>query len=161
MKGTARDANTFGHLFRTVAALFVAAVVLNYPWEMAQSFLFAPMGSILQASWRCFVASLGDGLMTLCIFTAGWLVYRRPTWFKSPSVGTVAFIIAVAALIGIVVEWWGLRTGRWQYQPSMPRVPGLGVGLVPLAQMPVLASLTFWLTDRYGSMSRRAEPADS
>ncbi|ODS53464.1 MAG: hypothetical protein ABS36_12530 [Acidobacteria bacterium SCN 69-37] len=147
--------NAAAGVFRTVGALFVAAVVLNYPWEMARSFLFAPMGSIAQATWRCFVASLGDGLLVLAIFIAGWLAYRRATWFQRWSAGTIAFAIVLGAVTGAAVEWWGLNTGRWQYEPSMPLVPGVELGLVPLLQMPVLTLLTLWVTDavvnRFGS----------
>lgn len=134
---------------RTAAALFGVAVVLNYPWEMAQSVLFAPMGSIGQASWRCFVASLGDGVMILAIQFAGWLIYRRSRWFQHWSVGPIAFTMAAGALIGVVVEWWGLSTGRWQYGASMPRLPGFDLALLPLVQMPILAPLTFLARDRW------------
>lgn len=140
--------------FRTTATLLVVAVVLNYPWEMAQAFLFASMGSIAQASWRCFLASVGDGVMILGIHAAGCQLFRSRLWFRGASAGRIAFTIAVGALVGVAVEWWGLSIGRWQYEPTMPRVPGLELALVPLLQMPILAPValrvTDWMLDRMG-----------
>jgi hypothetical protein len=125
--------------------VFVLAVVLNYPWEMVQAVLYEPMGSIAEASWRCFVASLGDGAMIFVIFVTGWLLYRRSLWLAHRSSTRMAFAVVTGALIGAAVEWWGVSTGRWQYGERMPRVPGLQLGLVPLLQIPVLAPLTLWI----------------
>lgn len=133
---------------RTMAVLFATSVLLNFPWEMAQSLLYAPIGAVGEATWRCFVASLGDGVMIFGIYAGGWLWFRRWTWFHGLPARRIAFIVVAGALIGSGVEWWGLRTGRWQYEASMPRVPGLELALVPLLQLPILAPLAFWLTRR-------------
>jgi hypothetical protein len=140
-------------IYRTSFTVVVVAVALNYPWEMVQAVLYEPMGSIAEASWRCFVASLGDAAMIVMIFVMGWLVYRRHLWFQRRNSGRIAFAAVVGALIGVAVEWWGVSTGRWEYDERMPRVPVLQLGLVPLLQMPLLAPLTFWITA--GRMERR------
>jgi len=145
-------------VFRITAAVFVAAVVLNYPWEMAQSFLFEPMGPVAEASWRCFVASLADGLAMLGVFAAGSLVHRRAAWFQRSSGRAVTFTVLVGALIGMSVESWGLSTGRWQYTESMPRVPILDLGLVPLLQMPILAPIAMGMAEWWASGQK--EPDD-
>ena len=131
---------------RHIASVFALAVAVNYPWEMAQAALYEPMGSLVYASWRCFVASLGDGLTIIGVVIAGAMLYRDATWFRRWSATDVVFTVVAGTLFGVAVEWWGLATGRWEYDDSMPRVPGLGLGLVPLLQMPILASLTLWIT---------------
>src|SRR2546428_6841361 len=73
-------------LGETVAAIFVVAVLGNYPWELAQAPLYAVMESFRTVAWHCFVASLGDGLLVLSIFAAGWVALRRHTWFMHPGV---------------------------------------------------------------------------
>ena len=50
---------------RTIATVFVFAVIINYPWELAHSQLYEGMGDFSLARWYCFVASLGDGLLVL------------------------------------------------------------------------------------------------
>lgn len=150
MSSTAREATI---------TVFGVAVLLNYPWEMAQSVLYAPMGSAAEASWRCFVASLGDAAMIVIIFAVGWATYRDAMWFRRRSAGRLAYTIGIGVLFGLLVELWGLADGRWQYGESMPRVPILEIGVVPLLQMPILAPLTFWATARW--MNRRdAAPPD-
>ena len=140
MSSTAREATI---------TVFGVAVFLNYPWEMAQSVLYAPMGSAAEASWRCFLASLGDAAMILVLFAVGWAIYRDATWFRRRSAGRLAYTIGIGVLFGLLVELWGLADGRWQYGESMPRVPILEIVVVPLVQMPILAPLTFWATARW------------
>ena len=71
-------------LGKTVAAIFVVAVLGNYPWELAQAPLYAGMESF--RGWHCFVTSLGDGLLVLGIFAAGWIALGRQTWFVHPGI---------------------------------------------------------------------------
>jgi hypothetical protein len=130
--------------WQTLAAIFVVAVLFNYPWELAQSPLYIGMEDIRRMWWHCFVASLGDGLLGLLLFTAGWLVLRRPEWFVHPGVRGYGVMLATGLLIGVGVEWaavYGAR--RWVYTPQMPLVPGLGVGMTPVLQMLVLPPLIF------------------
>ena len=62
---------------RLLMAIFLVAVAFNFVWEIGQSPLFAPMGGWFSGTWRCFVASLGDGMIVLVIAVAGWLPFRR------------------------------------------------------------------------------------
>jgi hypothetical protein len=135
-------------LYGIVLSVFGLAVALNFVWEMAQAALYQPMGSIAEARWRCFVASVADGVMVLAIFGAGVLLFGRIVWFGRWSSGSLAFTVLLGALIAAVVEWWGLSTGRWGYDGTMPRVPGLELGVVPIVQIPLLALLTFWIAAR-------------
>lgn len=136
--------------WRLSAAIYATAVLVNYPWEMTQAVLYGPMGTVLQATWRCFVASLGDGLLVLGIFGVGWIVYRRPAWIESPGPSGYAVMLATGFVIGVAVEWHALSQGRWTYKPAMPLLPGLGVGVVPVVQMLVLPPLIFRLSARWG-----------
>jgi len=73
-------------LGKTFAAIFVVAVLGNYPWELAQAPLYVGMESFRAVWWHCFMASLGDGLLVLGIFAIGWLLLRRHTWFVHPGI---------------------------------------------------------------------------
>ena len=141
-----------------VVTLFVLAVLFNYPWELAQSPLYAGMGSSNRMWWHCFVASLGDGLLMLLIFAAGWTALHRQDWFVRPGLRGYAVMLAVGLIISVGVEWIAVHiVGRWAYTERMPLVPGLRVGIVPILQMLVLPPLIFWVAaawDRVRCSSR-------
>jgi hypothetical protein len=120
-----------GSSWRTLATLFVVAVLLNYPWELAQSPLYVGTGNLSAMWWHCFVASVGDGFLVLLIFTAGWAVLRRPTWFVQPGVHGYLLMLTVGLVIGVSVEWAAVPVaGRWTYTARISLVPGLGIGIV-------------------------------
>ena len=79
----------------------------------------------------------------------GCVVEDHVVWFGRWSAGSLAFAVLLGALIGAAVEWWGLSTGRWNYDDTMPRVPGLELGIVPIVQIGMVAPLTFWIAARW------------
>jgi hypothetical protein len=142
---------------RTIATVFVLAVIANYPWELAHSSLYEGMSDFSLASWYCFVASLGDGLLVLLIFGAGWAALRRSDWFVNPGRRGYLLMMAVGLVIGVVVEWTAVHVmGRWAYAPRMPVIPIFNVGLTPVAQMLALPPLIF----RAVAMSHRGNARD-
>jgi len=131
-------------LGRTLAVIFVVTVLFNYPWELAQSPLYVGMESFSAVWWHCFVASLGDGLLVLLIFTAGWGALWRQDWFMQPGIRGYVLMLATGLAIGVGIEWVAVHVaGRWMYTPRMLLVPGLGVGIVPITQMFLLPPLIF------------------
>jgi hypothetical protein len=129
---------------RQLLAIFVVAVLFSYPWELAQSPLYAGMGHFSLIWWHCFIASGGDGLLVLLIFLAGWLALHRRDWIDRPGIRGYVLMLAVGGSIGVGVEWVAVHVmGEWAYTAQMPLVPGLGVGVVPVAQMLVLPPLIF------------------
>jgi len=107
------------------------------------------MSSAVAASRRCFLASLGDGLIIVKIFAVGCALYKDASWFRRWSVGRFAYTLILGGVMAVAVETGSLAAGRWQYDESMARVPVIELGLVPLLQIPILASLTFWATARW------------
>lgn len=129
-----------------VARLFLVAVLINYPWEVAQAPLYVGMTSFRAIWWHCFVASLGDGLLLLGIFATGWLALGRYTWFVHPEVQGYGVMVTMGLVIGVAVEWMAVHIlGRWMYTARMSLVPGLALGVVPVVQMLVLPPLIFRL----------------
>ena len=137
------------NLARWFAALFVIAVVCNFTWEMAQSYLYEPMGDWWQSTRRCLLASVGDGVMVVSVAEVIRRFWRRCPVVLTPSAaGEYIAAAALALAMAVVVEWWGLGVGRWAYRAEMPLVPGTRLGVVPLAQMALLTPLTMWLAQR-------------
>lgn len=123
------------------ATIFAVAVIFNYPWELAQMPLYDGASYDGRALLYCLLASLGDGLLVLLIFAAGWIAFRRRRWFMRPRSRGYLLMLAAGLIIAVGVERVATGTGQWQYSEQMPRV--LGVGLAPIAQMLVLPPLIF------------------
>ncbi len=124
--------------------IFAVAVLINYIWEIAQSPLYVGMESFNLVWWHCGLAAIGDGLLVLLIYAAGWAVLRRRDWFVHPGGIGCAVMLLAGLVIGASVEWLAVFIGnRWEYTARMPLVPLLNVGLAPVAQMLVLPLLIF------------------
>ena len=128
---------------RNLITIFIVAVLLNYLWELAQAPLYVGMERYNTAVfWHCFVASLGDGIMTLIIATTGRVILRRWDWFEQPGASGYLVMLATGLVLAVFVEAVALQLlGRWQYTVTMPTV--LGIGVVPIAQMLLLPPLIF------------------
>lgn len=83
--------------------------------------------------------------MLVClIYALGCLVFRRRNWLMPGHGLRIPFLLAAGLVVGVAVEWIGARLlQRWVYAPSMPLVPGLELGLVPLVQMILLPTVVF------------------
>lgn len=126
------------------ATIFVIAVVLNYPWEVAQAPLYAGDPSFARHLVHCIVPSLGDGVIVLAIFGAGSLVLRRWDWPDRPGIAGYALLFVAGFSVAVLVEWGAMHLlDRWQYTASMPQLPGVGVGISPVLQMLVLPPIVF------------------
>ena len=139
-------------VWRLAATVFAIAVPFNFLWEMAQSSLYVAMPPFPERVWHCFIASLGDGVMVLLIWIAGWAVYREKDWFRRADAPAYLLTVAGGLLLAIIVEWLALQADRWRYGSEMPLVRGLGV--VPLAQMALLPFVTLMLAARTLPVSR-------
>ena len=132
--------------WRLAAVVFLIAVLFNFPWELAQSPLYVAMPPLPTRLWHCFVASLGDGVLLLLMWVAGWAVFRQKVWFRPPCAVRYMAMVVGGVVLGVIVEAAALEAGRWSYAPQMPRVGYLGVA--PLLQMVLLPPLTFALVAR-------------
>ena len=142
---------------RKATALFAIAVVVNFVWEIGQSVLFAPMGSLAQGLWRCLAASAVDAVIVFGIVVVGLLVFRRIDWWLvRPRASGYALIVITGLTIATAIERRALQQGRWAYESGMPIVPGLDVGLLPLLQMAVLPPVIFYAT---AAWLRRPRPS--
>jgi len=136
-----------------LALIFVVGVAVNYVWELAQAPLYVGLESYgTSVFWHCFAASLGDGIMVLLIVAAGWITLQEENWFEHPAVPGYIVMLTTGFLLAVLVEWVGVHVlGRWQYTETMPVVPGLGVGVVPIAQMLLLPPVMFWIVAIFGA----------
>ena len=133
-------------LHRRLTVLFGLAVVVNYPWERAQSRLYVMPDGVEVEWWMCATAIVADGLMVLLIFWIGKLLIGHRDWYLRPGARGYAVLLLSGAIIIMVVEWSTIYAAHWwDYSPQMPLVPLLNIGLTPLAQMLALPPLIFML----------------
>lgn len=137
----------WSHLLnRRLIILFGLAVAVNYPWERTQSRLYVLPGGAEVEWWMCAAASVVDGLVVLLLFWINWLVMGQRDWYLRPGARGYTVLLLSGAVISVTIEWiaiYGLHW--WAYSPRMSVVPGLNIGLAPLAQMLVLPPLIFTL----------------
>lgn len=141
---------TRASLLRQLVIVFVVALMINYPWELAQSVLFVRPTSSKGWWWHCLVASAGDGLLVCLIYLAGYGVFGRQDWHEQARARHYAVMLGMGALVAIAVEWVAMDIAkRWEYTDSMPLVPLIDIGIVPIVQMLALPPVIFALAAAY------------
>jgi hypothetical protein len=126
--------------------VIVITLLLHYAWEMGQASFFTNFWgmSILEHAWPCFKASLGDLAIAAVCYAVAATVFRRPAWAVRPGWLWPAVLWLITGLvITVVLESWALAEGRWDYEPAMPTVAGIGV--LPLLQWIIIPILTLTL----------------
>jgi hypothetical protein len=129
----------------------VFAFLLNFLWEFWQIPFFKDMPAIphWQGVKTCTVATLGDVGIALVAFWAVAAANQSRAWVLDPSAGEVWGFVAVGLAITIVGEWLLTEVlHRWSYASSMPTLPVLGTGLLPVLQWIILPPLVVWFVYR-------------
>jgi hypothetical protein len=141
-------------------SVVIFALLLNFAWEILQAPLYAGMADRphAQVIRACLQATVGDAVIMLMAHGAVAAVARSRRWIVAPRGSQLALFVAIGVSITAAIE--GLATrgywiGQWNYLPTMPLVPGTGIGLVPLLQWVVLPLLTVWFVRR--QLARRSE----
>lgn len=131
--------------------LAIFSFLLNFVWEMWQIPFFAAMPS--EPHWvgvaMCTRATFGDVAISLVAFWCVAAFPRSRWWIINSSPAQVVGFVAVGVVITIILE--ALATGpsaRWSYAPSMPTLPVLGTGILPLFQWILVPPLTIWFVRR-------------
>ncbi len=116
---------------------------LNFVWEVAQSFLYAPhyqgLGQLISVHlW----ASLGDVVMVAVILSVAEVVSGRISKNKNKKLELLS-IIFFGFLLAVAVEKYALVNSMWAYNSLMPVLPWLKVGLTPVLQLMLIPIVTW------------------
>ena len=127
----------------SVTALAAVSFTLNFAWEMVQMPLFSSMAgmSFGDALIVCTRAALGDVVLTVGAYLAVAVIACDVRWGHRPAIGQLLAFCLLGIAATIVLEIHAIRTARWTYAESMPRVPLLGVAWIPLLQWAVVPTL--------------------
>lgn len=131
--------------------VFLFAFLLNLPWEFWQVPFYEGVASAphWESTRMCTEAALGDAGMAVFAFWVVSVRVRTRSWVLKPARSEVIGFVAVGVLLTIVFEWLAASIlGLWTYAGSMPTLPFLGTGLLPLLQWILLPPLILWLTGR-------------
>lgn len=129
----------------------VFAFLLNYPWEFLQVPFFDDMPTMphWEAVVFCTRATFGDVLIALAAFWGMAAFTRNRSWILEPTLRAVLLFLAIGVVITLGLEWHATEIDdRWQYADTMPTLPILGTGLLPLIQWLILPLLLIWFVRR-------------
>lgn len=140
-----------GFLRQSEPNVLLFGFLLNLPWELLQIPFFTGMPSI--AHWdgviQCVAAAAGDAVILLVAFWATACLRRTREWISRPTLKAIAVFVALGIIVTIVLEWWATGdSGRWTYAETMPTIPWLGTGVLPLLQWLLIPPLVVWLVRR-------------
>ena len=125
-------------------AVALYAFLLHFVWEFWQIAYFVDMPELSHraGTWLCTQATFGDVVITLAAFWSTALWVRSRDWIHLPGRRADIIFIIIGILTTIAVEWLATTVvHRWQYAATMPTIPGLGTGLMPLLQWLVVPHL--------------------
>lgn len=113
-----------------------ATYFLNFVWENVQAPLYKGYVGFSQNWTACAKAAIGDMVIVGVIFGVMASIFKGHS-LQNLSLKHLVPLLLIGSVTAVVVEWWGLRTGRWEYD-GMPIIPLLDVGFLPILQMLVI-----------------------
>jgi hypothetical protein len=125
--------------------------LLSFLWEIQQMPFYQVSNelSCFDRTRNCTLATIGDVGISLTAFWVVAALSKSRRWVHQPSRKQISIFTLVGVVITVVFE--ALATGpldRWAYAESMPTIPLLGTGLVPLAMWLLVPPLTVWFVKR-------------
>ena len=138
---------------RRLLFVFLAAFLLNLLWENLHEVLYVHYQGGEITRLILFRAALFDAAfitaLAVPMLFVPWL--RKRLYFS--------FIFGV--IFAVILEWFALKTGRWEYTAAMPLVPFLQTGLSPTVQLGITGWVSHALAKRYFYPASARTRADS
>ena len=133
-------------VLRHAVLLAMPALPLQYAWENVQCRVFFVHRANPADQWSMLQAAGGDVLLTWIAYLVVAALTGRWLWLQGRWTARVWIILLGTALaLSISIELYALATQRWEYTAIAPRIPGLGVSVVPMLQLLILFPVTFGL----------------
>ena len=131
-----------------VVTLFFIAYFLNLVWENVQKPLFTGFEAFWKSGLTCYSAAFGDALIILGIYFLIALMRGKYYWFRIRTKDEIVLLLIFGFIVAVLFEKFALATGRWGYAASMPVVPFLNVGIIPILQMLILPFFSIKITNK-------------
>ena len=130
--------------FKRVSYLIIAfSFLLNFVWEMFQMPLYEGMEPGIQTIIFCALAAVADTVMVLLIYYAFGFIYKTPLWIKHLNYIRIILLILTGGFGAVLMELRHLHSGTWGYKQTMPLIPFVDVGGLPVLQFMSLPLLSY------------------
>jgi len=129
----------------------IFAFLLSFFWEVQQMpfYQVPPELSCFAMIRNCTLATVGDVGIMLTSFWVVAAVSKSLQWVRQPDRRQIGIFTLIGVLITVIFEDLATRwLGIWTYADSMPTVPILGTGLLPLLMWLLIPPLTIWFVKR-------------
>lgn len=129
----------------------VFSLLFNLAWEFWQTPFFGGLaeGPHWKGVLLCTKAAFGDAFISLLAYWVVCVAARTRQWVKRPTRVQVVIFVGAGLAVTLFLEILATRVfDRWSYGEAMPVLPGLGVGLLPLAQWALLPPVVLWVVRR-------------
>lgn len=137
-----------------VFIITIIAFVLNFIWEMLQMPLYKGMQINLQSVAVCALAAIADALMVILIYFCFALVYKKLRWVQQLTLFRFSILVLVGGIGAILAELRHTSLANWAYSKSMPVIPFVNVGLIPVLQFMILPACIYYLSYRFIKMKK-------
>lgn len=124
--------------------IFLVGFAVNFIWEINQMpyFVGKPGSIYAEGIFYCGLASIIDGLTVILIY------FLANKILKLNSLKSYLQIAIFAAFCSIIFENIAFYFNLWSYKENMPRVPLVGIGILPFVQLITLVPLSIFLTQK-------------
>lgn len=124
----------------------------NLVWEAAHMPLYGvwATGTPRELALYGLHCTAGDVLIAGSALLLALFLFGGPGWPRERYAAVAAWAVAFGLAYTAASEWVNVHlSGSWTYADAMPVLPGLGIGLSPLAQWLVVPTLAFlWVRRR-------------
>lgn len=125
-----------------------SAFMFHFLWEIWQAPFYE--GLIDTFHWDavvlCSRASLGDACISIFSYLLIAWVAKDHLWlYQSRSIWILSYL-GIGLVITVMLEYFSINVfDRWQYSEKMPRIWGLGTGVVPITQWLLVPLISLWV----------------
>ena len=130
--------------FRLLFRLYTISYVLNTLWEVIQSPLYRIHSNNNNHLLFCLLAAIADAIMTVLLYFSFVQIYKNLFWFKKPGYDKLFLLVLTGGSGALLSELIHISLKQWSYKQSMPLIPLLNVGLVPVLQFILLPGITYY-----------------
>ena len=126
--------------------MITLSFLLNFAWELFQIPLYQnPVYDFKHIAF-CALASFADVLMVLLLYFVIALIFKNPFWVEPLKLHRIAIVVLIGGAGAVLSEIRHLSLGSWAYDNSMPIIPFVSVGVVPVLQFMILPLIIYFLS---------------
>jgi hypothetical protein len=144
---------------QALRAYSATLLVGNLLWEIAQLPLYMlwETGTPREITVAVAHCTAGDLLIGMAALVLALIIAGDSGWPQRGCLRVALGALLLGVLYTLYSEWLNVEVrSTWQYAARMPRLPGLGTGLAPLAQWVVVPALANWCMARWCAHLGRA-----